>query len=137
MSWTSFLDSVVTTVGSVSGINKAYRGATVDPDRLMRIPRWPKAIIQDMGGQIDQYSGTIYDRQMAITLVSFRPRDATGTEAAKELGTLSEAVVDALTHTRTANAITLVGDLEEIAESVGQGEVYMKTLLFSYSILDT
>jgi hypothetical protein len=134
MGWSSYLDSIVTRVAAVSGISTAYRSASVDPDKMVKIPRWPKAIISDLGGQLDPYSGTIYDRQFAVTIAILYPRGVEGGAASQQLGTLAEAVVTALTHTRDSGEISLIGDIGEQVESVGGPEIYMQTQIYSYSV---
>lgn len=131
MGWNSAIDTVVTTVAAVSGINYCSRAALIDPDRLVKIPRWPKALVHDLGGQLDPFSGEIYDRMFGVTLVVMKPRGTDGSEASKLLATLSDLVVTALTHTRIGSSISIIMDSQEIAEAVNSNELYMKTLIFT------
>lgn len=134
MSWTAVLDSVETILGSVTGINYASRAALIDPERLLRIPRWPKALVYDIGGSINGFNGETYERQFGVAIVVLAPRGTEGKKASQELGTLSEAVVTALTHTRGAGTIRIIADTFEAAGSVGEQEIYMQNLIFSYEV---
>lgn len=135
MSWNSFLDTVVTRLATVTGINRAERSAVIDPDRMMAVPRFPTGIVTDMGGSVDPFSGEIYERQFAITIAVLVPRFMLGGEASKTLGTICEAVVEEFTHTREDSSIRLLADTDEVAEAAGQSEIYLKTMLFSADLL--
>lgn len=135
MGWSTYLDNIVTRVATVSGLSDVHRAAVIDPDKIVKIPRWPKAIVTDLGGSLDPFSGTVYDRQFAVTIIGYYPRGVDGGFASKQIGALSEAVVTELTHTREHGEITLIGDIGEQAEAVGSGaELYMQTSIFSYSV---
>lgn len=136
MGWSAFLDTVVTRAASVSGISTAERAVGIDPDRAVRVPRFPKALVHDMGGAIDPYSGDIYERTFGISILVFVPRGANGSEAAKKLGTLAEAMTTEFTHTQEDSSIRVLGESEESAESAGGGEIYSKTLVFSLDFLE-
>lgn len=135
MGWNSFLDSVETRLASVSGISYASRAASLDPEKLLKIPRWPAGLVVDMGGMVNPFSGEIAERLMSIVIAVFKPRGTLGKEAAKQLGTLSEAVVEEFTHTDENSSIRVLSESDEIAEQVGSGEVYMRAITFSYDIL--
>ena len=136
MGWNSYLDSIVTRVAAVTGINRCERAAHVDIDKMVAVPRWPQAIVSDFGGEIDPFSGDIYIKRFAVTLAVLVPRGTNGKEASKKLAEISEAVVAELTHTRDHGEITLFGEMGEVAESSGTAEVYMQTFLFNYLVLE-
>lgn len=136
MSWNSFLESAVTRAASVTGISLAERSVGIDPERVIKVPRFPKALVHDLGGSIDPFSGHIYERTFGVSIVVFVPRGASGSEAARKLATLAELMTTEFTHTRDNSSIRCLGETEESAEAAGQGEIYIKTLVFSYDILD-
>ena len=133
--WNSYLDLLVTRLEAVTGVNLAERTAVIDPEKLIKIPRWPKVLVTDFGGNIDRFSGVIYDRQVAITICVLSARGVIGGKASKLIGTVAEAIVTALTHTRTDGTMRLIEDTEESAQSAGGREIYFKTLIFTYSII--
>lgn len=135
MSWSAFLDTVVTRLATVTGVNRAERSAVVDPDRLMKIPRFPTGIVTDLGGSVDPFSGEIYERNFAITIAVLVPRFTLGGEASKALGTICEAVVEEFTHTREDSSIRLLADTDEVAEGTETAEIYLKTMAFTVDVL--
>lgn len=135
MGWSTYIDSAVTRLASVSGISYAARAAGIDPEKLLLIPQWPAGLVVDGGGAADPFSGDITERSLSIILAVFVPAGTLGTQASQQLGTISEAVVEAFTHTANDSTIRILSESDEIAEGVGSGEVYMRVLTFSYDIL--
>lgn len=135
MGWSAFIDSTVTSLAAVSGISYASRAAGLDPDKLLAIPQWPAGLVIDMGGSADPFSGDISERSLAIVIAVFVPAGTLGSQASQQLGTISEAVVEAFTHTRANSSIRILSESDEIAEQIGAGEVYMRVINFSYDIL--
>ena len=134
-SWSDFLDACVTRVLTVAGINSAIRTSAADPERILKIPgRFPKALIHNLGGEMDIFNGEINNRMMAITLVVHEPRGVMGGTAEDTLADLTELVIGEFTHTRDDNSIRLLSDTMEVAAPVGQGEMYMNTMIFRYHI---
>lgn len=135
MSWTAFLDNVVTRAASVTGITYASRAASLDPERLLNIPAWPCALVIDGGGVANPYEPNTTERTMSIVIAVFEPAGTLGQFAAQTLGTLSKLMVDEFTHTREDSSIRVLSESDEIAERVGGGEVYMRAINFTYDIL--
>lgn len=134
-SWNEFIDDCVTRVATVTGINSAIRSAAADPEKILKIPgRFPKALVHNLGGQMDVFNGTVNQRLLGITIALHYPRGVVGGEAEKALATISEAVIAEFTHTREDDSIRLLSDTMEVAESIGDGEMYLSTLIFSYEI---
>ncbi len=133
--WNAYLDLLVTRIEGVTGVNKAERSAVVDPDKMMKIPRFPMAIITDLGGSVDVFSGEIDDRQVAITIAVLAPRGVQGGKANKLIATIAEAIVTELDHTRTDGTIRIIEDTEEATQSAAGREIYFKTLVYTYSTL--
>lgn len=132
-SWNTFLDELAADLDAITGIDYVERAAVLDVDKILLIPRWPKAIVTNMGGTLD-FSGEIWERQVGITLAKSVPAGTLGSKASKELASLQELVVATLEHTRQTNAFSLVFESEEVSEAVGVGEVYMVTMIFSYQL---
>lgn len=135
MGWSSYIDDAVTRLASVSGISYAARAAGVDPEKLLLIPQWPAGLVIDLGGNADPFSGDITERTMSIVIAVFVPAGTLGGQASQQLGTISEAVVEAFTHTANDSTIRILSETDELAEGVGDGEVYMRAITFSYDIL--
>ena len=134
-SWSTFLDACVTRVLTVTGINSAARAVSADPEKIVKIPgQFPKALIHNLGGQMDVFNGEDNPRLMGITLVVHDPRGVLGGSSEKLLAQLSELVIAEFTHTRDDNSIRLLSDSMEVAEQVGSGEMYLATLIFSFEI---
>lgn len=134
MGWNSYLDSIVTRVAAISGVNRCERAANVDIERLSKIPRWPTVVITDMGGSLDPYSGSIYNKQFAVSIIAMVPRGPLGGEASKDIATVAEAIVTELTHTRDHGEITLYADIGETVEGSNSGEIYLQTFIFNYLV---
>lgn len=135
MAWNAYIDDKVTEIAAIPGINYCERAALIDPDRIMRINRWPMALVQSEGLNIDPFNGVICGGLLGVTLVTNKSRGLLGSAAIRELGTISEAVIAALTGTRDG-AVMLWGVSEEAGESVdGNNEIYMVKLIFSYDLL--
>lgn len=120
------------TNGSDLAFNWVERRPDIDVDDLLKINRWPKAVITDFGGELNVFNASLWERLMAITIVVHRPRDPS--RAARDLSQLGELLVADLKHNRDDSAIKLVADSDEVAESVGNTRLYMKTYLFAYEI---
>lgn len=136
MGWNSYLDSIVTRVAGVTGVNRCERAAVVDPEKLMKIPRWPTVIISDEGGAVDPFSGDIYNKQFSCTIAALVPRGTLGGKASEDVATVAEAIVAELTHTRDHGEITLYAEAGESFESVDGREIYLKTLIFNYLVIE-
>jgi hypothetical protein len=135
MGWSAYIDLAVTRLAGVTGISYAARAAGLDPEKLLLIPQWPAGLVIDGGGNADVYSGDITERTMSIVIAVFVPAGTLGTQASQQLGTISEAVVEAFTHTANDSTIRILSESDEMAEQVGGGEVYMRALNFSYDTL--
>lgn len=118
--------------GADAAFNYTARLPVLDPEELTDIPRWPKAIITDFGGEIDQYNGKVWTNQMAVTVVVARQRQSS--RAARDLAVLGGLLTAALTHDYTDSGISLIARSDEVAEVVGETRIYMQTYLFEYKI---
>lgn len=135
MGWNAFLDTVETRAASVTGISYASRAASLDPDKLLKIPRWPAALVISGGGGTDPYSGRIQEGTFSVVIALLKPRGTLGKEASRTLSGLAELMIEEFTHTSEDSSIDCIGISDEIGEAIGQGEVYMIALNFSYDIL--
>lgn len=106
----------------------------VDLAKLLKIPRWPTALINDAGGQLDPVNGKIWTRRLDITIIDSVPRDHVGEQSTLKVLALGNALVTALEH-NSNDAIYLAADSD--LQALPYGTMLMmltKTYSFEYQL---
>lgn len=130
-----FLDSKVARLVNLGIFATVSRAAVIDPDAMMAVPRWPKALVIDMGGELAPSNGKLWTRAMAVVIAVHEPRDEIGARASVELLELASRVADEFEGDRRDSGIVLVNDSDAVLEPMpGGGMFFTKTLLFMYEI---
>lgn len=134
-----FLQQTKTDVEAVQysgsdAFNRVWIVPVVDVERLLAIPRWPTALINDAGGTLDPVNGKVWTRQMDITVVDCVPRDHVGEESTLAVLNRGEALVAALEWNDT-DGIFLAADSVVEALPVDNDLLIMaKSYTFTYQI---
>ena len=106
----------------------------VNIDHLMSEPRWPTALINDGGGQLDEFNHKIWRRRMDITVVACRMRDPWNEVATQDLLDRGEALIAALEY-NTTDGIYLISDSDVTPFVTDMGiAIVQKTYTFAYQI---
>lgn len=71
-------------------------GQTLDIERLLRVPRWPTAVILDGGFTTEKSNGKIRRGQFDVAVVSCKQRDQVGDATALEIMDLGDVLAAAL-----------------------------------------
>lgn len=108
---------------------------TDDIDNVLRLPRWPQAVIVDKGGTIDPLNGKVWDRIMSVTIFVMMPRDPAGEKAVEELLRKGDILTSSLEYDETDSAIFLIADSDFEAVEFEEGAIVVsKSYHFRYSI---
>ena len=133
----TFLEAIQTAVlavvdgGAVKQFSRVDIMPFLDIERLMRIPRWPAAVIFDNGGTLDQYNGKIWTRLFSIAVIDCHPRDSIGQETVLQIHDRGEFLIDRLEYEEDLNIFTAGDDdLEAIGHDNGLF-VLVKTYRFT------
>lgn len=112
------------------------RTAAIDLERLRQIPAFPVAFITQLDGTLSDTNDEIWDRAMAITIVTKAANDPFADYALEQLDDLSERLIDELQSDRQDDGIicTYMSEDQLDVESGGSLLIAWKTLRFEYSI---
>lgn len=134
-----FLQQTKTDVEAVQysgsdAFNRVWIVPAVDLDTVLKIPRFPMALINDAGGELSPVNGKVWTRQMDITILDVKPRDHAGEQGTIQILNLGEALVAALEWNRT-DGLFLAADSDVEAVTVKKGlMIFTKTYTFQYQI---
>ena len=126
----TFLNDVKTRVDAIGSFNQIWVAPFVDIDRIVKIPRFPTAVIVDNGGTIDPYNGKIMTRQFSITILDTSLRDHIGEESSLDILDLGEGLVSALEYDTTIEIFNASDEDLEAFGSDSQTLVLAKTYNF-------
>lgn len=124
----------------VAAFNQVWIAAGYDPERLLRNPSWPVALLNDEGGARHDGSISVEDRRFSLTVIVCVQRDHMGENALLELLELCElALRGDGTHPgleyATANAVVAAGDDEAVPVVAESGVMLVsKTVYFRYRL---
>lgn len=132
-----FLDQTKVDVAALGGgtaFNRVLIVPLVDIDVLMQNPRWPAALINDGGGELDPHNHKIWRRVLEITVVDSHQRDPWGEVSTREMLDLGETLVAGLEYNNT-DSLFLEADSDIAAEFTRLGVMIVhKTYTFAYKL---
>ena len=119
---------------AANAFNRVWIVPAVNLEMLLQIPRWPVALINDAGGELDPVNGKVWTRSMDITIIDAQPRDHVAEKTTLEVLNRGEVLVAALEYNRR-DGIYLVADSDVQAFATATGLIMVqKTYTFAYQI---
>lgn len=129
-----FLDQTKVDIEALGDFDRVLIVPAVDIQLLMQNPRWPTALMNDGGGELDPNNHKLWRRALEVTVVTGVPRDTWGEEAARQMLDLGEALVAGLEY-NTNDSLFLEADSDIAVETTSMGIMIVhKTYTFAYEI---
>lgn len=139
----TFMESIRTRVAAVVDGSAATVFARVwiapflDLNAMVRIARWPCAIIVDNGGEYDPYNGKVMTRRFSVSIMECHPRDHIGEETSLQILDKGEYLVTALEYDTDIEIFNAADDdIEAISLETGL-LILLKTYNFTAQFVRT
>lgn len=141
----TFFQAVQTAVAAVevsAGVKAFARvhiqpGSTPDLEGLLRIPRFPCAVLNEGGFSIEIVNGKVRSGTFTVTVCDTKPRDPTGEQALLSVMDIGDKLMDALEYSTADAKYRALGGSNSSTHVVSGMIIVMRSYSFVYDLKRT
>ena len=118
----AFLTEVVNRIKAIDNggdplFSNVRKAPFLDMAKLIKIPRWPAAVVLDGSGNFNRFNRDIWTRTFSVAIIDCVARDNIGEQTLKSMHLRMKGLIDTLKYRTTDTAVDYSAD-EEL-EAVG------------------